>query len=925
MTSQAVASPSTFIPETVRFLLGLARDCASGTLGVQFGEDRLVFSVNQGRVRDAAFPDESTLERVFAALVSPADHKKALKLAAKNGTSIGDAILELGLVDADRASDAVVGFLSDTFAQVLACPQEGIDFTPSEGGEGYLSDLGANYEIYLPIEELLLKALGQAQAWDFVVENFSILRDVYYATPNAVHFFHRQQECPTEMAVLQILDGQNDVQEVITASGLDPFDGLRVVQELAEGGYVELVNPVQLFQLGLASEEGGNWTKALSLYQRALERGLDDFDLQFRLAHACEMTGQTTAAISRYLEFADKCAREFRFDDTLRAFHKIIELDQSNIPIRRRYIQLLYKYEKKEQAAKESLDLAEMLHDTGRDDEAVRLLKEALKACPDDAALQERYVKLCDACGAADEARNAKEQLAKIYTDRKDTSKALEYFQRLFVEGEDTLDVRAKLIELHAVQGNRDKALQHLDAVLAFGNPYGIRDSERLRALHQKRCELRPGDRDSSWHLIEDMLARKDLPGAEKLLRELAARLGMPEDRAELIMALKRLQRIVPEKNEYRWQLAKEYEKAGNEKEAVAALRHVATLSVTAGELSEAERALRDVLRIAPFEREAREELVAVLARMNEKDKRLEVQRQLALLRLIGGEIDKAQALCREIVSDRTEDAFLLLLLADACARTGDARMAAEQYGRAGKMLLAERNIGLARCCLEKLRTLGAHAALVEELQKGIDETARPAAAPAAAPSAPAPLRLSETAAGRPQEAGAQDEAFATMKQRVLKRSVSSITSRLRNIKTGKPSAEGGGQAVKLSVSSALNKLKTLNSAGGMAPKDEQQEDGPAPTPKEPAKPVKLGSATDKLKALKGGGGMPKPPATEAHAGTSAAPATDAAKAEAVSEINVTPDVTRPAKLGGAAARLAALKAKKSQDSADTPAPVAVP
>ncbi|HNR98523.1 MAG TPA: tetratricopeptide repeat protein [Planctomycetota bacterium] len=923
MSEKTAASSSAFVAETVRFYLELARRRASGTVCVRLAEGRVVCSLDQGRIRDLAFDDRGTLERVFAPIVTPADLKKAHKLAAKNGISTGEAVLELGLLSDEQAAGAVLGFVTETFARTLVAEEEEISFTPcAEGAENLPSDLGSSYEIYVPLEELLLKALAQAKAWSFVVENFATLRDVYYATPSAVRFFHHQAEHPAAVAVLQILDGHKDTRDVIEASGLDPFEAFAVVQELAEGGDIELVNPVQLFQLGLAAEESGNWAKALSLYQRALERGLDDFDLQFRLAHACERTGRTAAAIERYLEFADKCARDFRFDDTLRAFRKIIALDAANIPIRRRYIKLLAKYEQKEEAARESLALAEKLHQDARDDEALRLLKDALAACPDDAALKERYAALCEATGAAEEARQAKEQLAKIYADRKDTSKALEYFQRLFINGDDTLDVRMKLIELHCVQGNREKALQHLDAVLAFGNPYGVRDPETLRGLHQKRCELRPGDRDSSWHLIESALARKDLPAAEKLLREYTARLGAPEERAELIIALKRLLRIAPENHEYRWQLAKEHEKSGNDKEAAAALRHAATLCAAAGDLKEAERALREALRVAPFEREAREELIAVLAGMNEKEKRLEAQRGLALIRLLAGELDKAQALCREIAGDRAEDAFLLLLLADACADAGDTRMAVEQYGRAGKMLLAGGNAGLARSCADKLRALGAPAAVIDEIQAAIDQSARPRAAPPPAGRS-APAASAAPAAPKSPEAMAADEAFASVKQRVLKRSVSSITRRLRSLTTGKPTGAPAPESVKLSVASAINKLKNITApqaatpppAGEAAPRAAAPpaEINPAP---DVIKPAKLGGLATKLAALKAAKGGPA--AQTQPAAGAAAPAVSGEAAPLPAEINPTPDVTKPAKLGGLAAKLAALKAAKGGPAAQT-------
>ena len=95
--------------------------------------------------------------------------------------------------------------------------------------------------------------------------------------------------------------------------------------------------------------------------------------------------------------------------------------------------------------------------------------------------------------------------------------------------------------------------------------------------------------------------------------------------------------------------------------------------------------------------------------------------------------------------------AYLLVLLADQCATTGDAQKAGEQYARAGKLLLGERNMGLAQLCVDNLRKLGTHAAVADELHSGIEAASQPPAPPAGA------------------QRTAADESFSPMKQRVVK------------------------------------------------------------------------------------------------------------------------------------------------------------
>jgi tetratricopeptide (TPR) repeat protein len=910
--SQTVA----FMPGTVQSLLKLARERATGTITATLPELRASYALAEGRIRDVAFEGRDTLDLVFSEILDPPAYRQASKLAAKAKTTVGEAVLNEGLIDEDQAVDAVVAFVGTTLANVITLQE--ITFTPGAPDDAAFSDLGANYDIALPLEELLLNALAEHDAWDFVAEHFVMLRDVYYATPSSVEFFHRQADYPAEVAVLQNLDGQKDAHEAIAASGLDPFLGLRVLQSLAESSYVELVNPVQLFQLGLAAEESANWPKALHLYQRALDRGLDDFDLQLRLARALEETGDAERAIERYKHFAEKCMREFRFEDSLQAMQRMTALDPGDVPLRKRYIELLSKNDKKAEAARESIALAKLLHENDLNDEAVAVLREGVEICPDDPEIGERFAELCKACGAQDEAREANERLAKVYADRQDSEKALEHYQQRFVEGEDNLEIREKLIELHEAQGNRATALEHLDTILAVDNPFGIRDIPTMRSLHQKRAELRPSDRESTWFLIEEAVASSRTEEAEAYLRGLISHLNPDDDRRELIGALKRLTRMLPEKLAYLWQLAKEYEKSGDVDAAVGTLFAIAGREKDSGNTEEATRALREILRLSPFNPEAREELIEVLGDDENAESLKGERRQLALLRLIEGNVDRAQALCREIACDRSEDAFLLVLVADLCAKKGDKEKAGEQYARAGKLLVEERNFGLAGVCAEALSSLGTHPTVLDEIRAAIK-------AGTEKPAAPAPAT-----GGQPP---ADDEAFAQMKQRTVKGSVASITARLKSIKVGKPaagapaaaaapqpeagtaSAPGGKPKKAAGLGSAINKLKALGKGEASPPAaepaasappdgDDQAPSSPAPS-LAPKKPVKLGGAADRLRALKGG---TAPAASEETTPEKSAPAPEESGSASPDGPPPPYEPAKPAKLGGAAARLRALK-----------------
>ncbi len=912
-------STTTFHPETARKLLGWAEERTTGTLRAALPETPATFLIEEGRLRDVAFENSDTLDLAFSQVLDAASYRKAAKAAAKEGCSVGTAILRLGLLDDSQAIEAVLAFLTGCISEALKLPPSELFLERLNKAPAALSDLGTNYELSVPLHELLFNALAEFEAWDFVVENVPSVRDVYYATPRAVMLFDDGEDHAAEAAILQAVDGKRDVAEVIEAAGLEPFSALSVVNALADEGFIELVNPVQLFQLGVAAEEAGNWEKALHLYQRALQRGLDDFDLQLRLARALDKTGHTDQAVERYLHFAERCAEEFRLEDARRALKRAAELKPDDLQVRRNFVELLVRSDQKAEAARASIELAGILAGRAQNEEAVEALRQAINLAPEDAKLLQQAVQLARRLEAGEEAAQAEELLKKVFAEQADTQEALQFYQRRLLEGDDSLEVRLKLIDLHLAQGNHQQALEHLDVLLFPPHRFGILDNEHLRRLHRKRYELCPGDRRSLWFLIEDARLRGDRAQAVTYLRELIGKLNPEEDGQELTGALKRLVDLAPQALEYRKQLAAEYVRAGKLDEAVKLLRDYAEVEAEAGRQEEAVQALGECVRLVPFDIQSREQLAALLEDAGEAEEARWHRRLLGLAAIICGDLSKAQELLGKGLAPE-EEALVAFLLADLCAHRGDRRMAAEQYGRAGKLFLSGKNFGLAKHCAHKLRQQGTHAPLAEEIERGVEAALKPA------PQVPKQ--------GSTTESG--DEAFAAVKQRVVKGSVASITARLRSLKVGTPLGPQGAQnkpqggnakkeerAQTVSVSSALSKLKALSKgkAGGAgappaekAPKPEPVETGPEPEPPNQAQEAKkseggtpsaakLKGAAARLRALKGGpqksgGSAPKGRKSE----------TDQGEPAEEKPIEPTAPVQKKAKLNSAASRLAKLR-----------------
>jgi tetratricopeptide (TPR) repeat protein len=880
-----------------RHFLDAGKQRLTGTLTVSASGGAVkCFVFQDGMVTDVDGGREQTF--LAAALIGtgqvpPRLLRRAEKSAARDGALLGAVLMESNALPDDVVLEGIQAQVIEEVGEVFGWEEVEVAFTrhePDERLEGFASELADYFELLADPEELFIEAALRLQRWDLVQASIDLLREVLYATPETIRYFREPETYPAEIRVLGAIDGTNDVEGVIRSSRLDPREAIRVVRQLMSRREVEPINPVQLYQLGVKDAASGDLEKAARRFLRARERGLNDFDIELRLAQSLEGLGRQEEAAAWYLTFADKCIAQLRHDEAVEALRGAVRMLPEDPQASNRLLQLLLELDRGDEAAAVALPVAERQAAGGDPRGALDLLLRVGEKSQE-VKLKKKIVELAEAVKDHRLVQRQRAALAEALHSHRDVAKALEAYQAMFCEGDDSFEVRWKLVELHREQGNRQKAIDHLNGILALSGQARVRDKETLFAVHSAMVALRPGDLRSNRWLVAHHLEAGDAAGAAAVLRAWAGEL---EKEGQLEEEMRVLEQLIELEGsfEQRWALASALERIGREKESRRELLSLANLALGRKELDPAARALEHILRRAPLDLKARRLEVDLLEARGDRERAAAKLGELAQLEIIAGRLDEAEECWRRLRDWKPENAEAAAALGRRALERGERERGAEHLLGAARIHAAGRNLGLALQALACLLEVEPEHAAALALRQECTEAPRQAPVAVAAPQAPAPAEAPRPAEPAPFLPGPEPPKRTT---------VSGITARLKSLK--------GGKAVKPPVVEPPEPSEPPRSAPA-AP------DGApaAPAGDSPVVATALKSAAARLKALaqaKPAAGGEKPLAVEPPA-----PPPEEPRGEPPQPVEVESDApgTAPASarlkqpLGGPASRLAALR-----------------
>jgi len=833
--------------------LSLARKRRTGTFQATFASGRRTDMVVQdGLIVDVDTHDEnSLLVQVLLATgkVSDRDLRRARKETQRGGgTPLGAFLIGQIAVDEEDLFIRVKAALADAICALFSASllrSTFIEHAADERIEGFGSELSQVMEISADPEDLFIEATRRIGRWDLVEAEFGILREVLYATPGATRYFRDQESFPVAAALLGFIDGRNDVSEAISAAvdarsdAVDPFAAVSTVRAMVAGGELEALNPVQLFQLGVEFQEGERFEKALRLFTRAVERGLDDFDVDRQIAQCHEALGHRAEAALRFYEFGLRCIEQHRTDDALRSLKKAVGLDPKRREWQEKLLELLLKENRRSEALSVGLDVVARLSEAGDPKAALELLRRLEKDGVKDEKLSKKIIELAERCGEESTRKAQRERLAGEFLARKETEKALAVYQQMFFEGNASLDVRLKLVDLHLEKGNRQSAIDHIIGVLSLGDSERVKDPAVLKRLNEKLSELRPGDSRSSRWLVDYHLRNQNRDAALGILRTQVAQAEQLGDHYGMVRALRQVTVIDAENRDPRWQLAKAFEQAGKTAESIQELRGVAQLSVRRQDAREAERAFHEILRLSPFEPEVRKSLGELINSQGDAKRAAGQFRDAGSLFVLAGKQREAQACFRRAIDCDPVQIEARERLADLCRGANGESGVVEEAVKLAQLHLENRDLGRARDSATAALKLKAGQAEAQEILRTVEDLeARLKApriappAPAVAPAAVAPVHFAEPRAAAPAPAAPEPPAAVPERPAhepfqpsapVVKKSVAGITARLRGMKSGAatrveagdggaPAPQEGGKQIRTNIGSATQRLKALGS-----------------------------------------------------------------------------------------------------------------
>ncbi|RME75420.1 MAG: DUF4388 domain-containing protein, partial [Planctomycetota bacterium] len=506
----------------------LAQSQRTGTLKVENSDLELkYFYFRRGFVQMIALTEKediAALALLKTGVLSEEEVDNLLLLKKSSMKPVGQIALEGNLVSRESLVEALVFFMEEEFCDVFLWDEVHCEFFENQPPHNmaefeFLGELPTVHP-----NNLLMEAARRKDEWGRIKGVIPSMKDVFRINQDSFHFFD-ESDPNTQFIreILSLVDGKKDVQEIINQARMSKFDGLMFLKDLAESGEISPLSGEELLRLGQYFQKKGNIRKALRLYERAEELGVDQYDLPDRIGKAYEAIGQIKKAINKYLDFAAKCCAQRELDDAILTYQKIIRIDPSDIATHENLVNLLLEENRKEEAVREYRVLIQKYEKYDAKDKLIEAWKVVAQNSP----------------GVDREAYDA---LAKLYLERGDTiqaiidfddlatnflleeryEEAVAVFRKILSIDEECIDARLQLASTLSRIGRTDEAVEEYKKMAEMLSKSGvIRNSQNWEFLittYEKIVDLEPDNYLARRWLAE---AYKEKGAIEKSIHHL--------------------------------------------------------------------------------------------------------------------------------------------------------------------------------------------------------------------------------------------------------------------------------------------------------------------------------------------------------------------------------------------------------------------
>ena len=563
------------------------------------------------------------------------------------------------------------------------------------------SDLLA-LKLRLNIEFLVVDIAGRESNWDILDQVFPARHEVLVTRAASCRYFDagpvKHEE---EQAVLVLIDGERDVDEIIVDSSLDAFTTLMLLHRFKVLGEIRELNPAELIQVAVSFKSRGRFDKCLNLYLRAEALGNNAFDLDLTIGSIYETTGKEQEAFDRYLVYADKCLNAGERSNGAEAYRRALALRPSALEIWENFIRILDPVEDRNEYLKETrtyLDLAV----SSQDDEHKRGALRALIIAGD--ASHEEIQDYIDSLNLDLGPRGAFQDLHRFSQDLLKEELYEEALPVLDAAAElrpDDLDMQDARVQTYLALDRKVEAAAVLEAIadlIRKKDLPGEDRQERLQEIHNRILDLVPDHANALRFLSWKAEKKGDVDVAADYLGRLRTIYRKNKNRARLAYVLKRLMKISADDPELKVEYAECQLESGHHIKGARSLSEAAAMLAGAEETRDRAEALyKKVLEHLPFDRVARNEIARLYETLGNRQAAREHLEQLAEICLVQGEAAEAADIYQSLITDYPEATEYVRGVARACLGLLPDPHAVARLRRALEKLMKIEDYGLVR------------------------------------------------------------------------------------------------------------------------------------------------------------------------------------------------------------------------------------
>ena len=274
-----------------------------------------------------------------------------------------------------------------------------------------------------------------------------------------------------------------------------------------------------LTHLATVRERQQDTAGAIDIYQEMLRIKPRDTRVRRALINGYFSSERRDEARKEALALADYAIEEHRWDDAIEEYSHLLAYAPDDLEVRQRLPRLYTEKGDRERAVDELLFLMNLFMRQNMIEQALGVVGQLEELLPDDLNLRHRKAELMERLGRNEETLATMDELAGTYQVNELPEQAVAALERILALKPSSLDHRHRIISLLKELGRGERTIEHLEVLLRQHLQQG--ENEAGGEICTEIIHLAPNNLELRRHLVELYFEEKQIDEGMKLLDQL--------------------------------------------------------------------------------------------------------------------------------------------------------------------------------------------------------------------------------------------------------------------------------------------------------------------------------------------------------------------------------------------------------------------